>query len=279
MRYGREYDPIDPAQVVTPETGVNTFVSIFDNLLYGKFPDGSVKLMSAGGSQLLAAQAVNAGTADDVVVEIDGVASYNSGDYYRIFMKEANTGAMTIDINGIGAVDIKFGGNLDMDMAAGKIMANTVNVFVYTGTNFEFIGMVDGDKVVYEAKIDKADIDPIAVGAQASIQLINLPAYSNPKLAVAKAGTSEFGGGASTAVDLSATVDGNNLFGGDVNLFTGATAAGEGGWSNGVKVAGVIPSTTGLQRYIFAITVTDDTWENLTGGQLEVQFHWDLVPW
>jgi len=280
MRYGREYNPIDPAQVSTPLIGVNTFVSSLDYLLYGKFSDGSVKLLSAGGSQLLAAEAVNAGTADDVVVEIESVVAYNSGDYYKIFMPEANTGAMTININGIGAVDIKFGGNLDMDMAAGKIMANTVNVFIYNGVNFEFVGMVDGDKVVYEAKIAKADADAIAVGNTATIQLLNLPAYSNPKLAVAKA-TTDFAGPAATAVDLNATEQTSsfNLFGGGVDLFTGAVAAGKGGWSNGVRTAGVIPSTNSMQRYVFEIVVTNDTWANLASGELEVQFHWDLVPW
>lgn len=284
MRYGREYEPIDPSAVETPEANVNTFISKVDNLLYGKFPDGSVKLLSAGGSANLASQGTNTGTADAVVVDIDGVVAYNNGDYYFIFMPEANTGVpMTIDITGVGVKNIKFGGNANLDLPAGKIMANTVNAFIYDGVAFQFIGMVDGDKVAFEAEIAVEAYQAIGGGATVNLD-IPFPVFSDVKVMVVKAldVANEFAGGASTAVSITATDVGSaaDYFGGVVDVFTGATAAGRGGWSTGVgKIAGVIPSTVGPQTKRFALTVTTDVVANLTQGKVLIQTHWDLVPW
>ncbi len=282
MRYGREYAPIDPASVETPEVNVNTFISIFDNLLYGKYPDGSIKLLSAGGSTLLAAQAVNAGTADDVVVDIDGVVAYNNGDTYFIYMTEANTGAMTIDVSGVGSVNIVYAGSAAQAMPAGTIEANTVNVFIYNGTNFEWIGKVDGDKVRFEISLDYLAYQ--AIGGSASEDLdIAFPASAGvDKLILTADAADEYAGGAATAAEITVTdvTSGADYFGGAANVFTGATAAGEGGWSDGEgKIAGVVPNLSSRQTKRFNLAITGDTIANLTQGSAEIHMTWELYPW
>ncbi len=275
MRYGRILGPIDPAQVPTPEVGINEFIDENDLLLYGKDTDGVVRLLSTGGSSSFKSQAVNTGTADDVLVAIDGVVAYNTGDVYYITLPETNTGPMTIDINTIGVQDIQFLGNLALDVPVAGIMAGTVNAFVYDGTDFQWIGMVDGDKVALEATVGFADIQGVGVTASEALNFLVLPGGAVVQNMAVWA-TIDFAGGASTAVTMAGinVESAESMFGGTVDVFTGAVAAGEGGVSRGISFAGVIPAITGIQTYRLTAVVTTDTWANITAGEMLINVQW-----
>ena len=281
MRYGRDYTPIDPAQVETPLAGVNTFISIFDGLLYGKFPSGDVLPLVPGTMTPLAAQATNEGDANDLVFTIDGYAAYAQGDILYLRVTEANTQSVTIDINGLGAQAVKYLGNLDLEIPAGDLMAGSTNAFIYNNGRFEFLGMVVGNEVVLEAVVTFAQLQVLAPGsAQARWDFLTLPPKSNLR-AMTMAATVDFAGGAASAVDATVTEIAStaDVFGGTVNLFTGAVAASEGGLMNGLQIAGVIPSQVDLQAYRADIDVTGDDWDNITSGAFEVQIHWEYLPW
>jgi hypothetical protein len=49
----------------------------------------------------------------------------------------ANTGACTLDVNGLGAKDIRK--NVDLAMATGDILANQIVTVIYDGTNFQVV--------------------------------------------------------------------------------------------------------------------------------------------
>ena len=284
MRYGRILTPIAASQVETPQAGVNEFLDPDTYELKGKFPDGSVRSLSgSGGGAQFQSQAVNTGTADDLEVAITGVVAYTEGDVYYLYVTEDNTAAMTLDINGLGAKDIKFLGDMDLSVPAGAVKANTVNAFIYHTGRFEWIGMVDTDKVAIEATITAADAFAFAGAvATATMKLLTLPAKSNLNLMVVVP-TVDVSGGAITAATVTGTnVESSlNLFGGAVDTFTGAVAGGDGGLCNGLQTNGVIPSFRAgtVQVYQLAWTLTGDTWDNAAAGAINVQAHWTYVPW
>lgn len=285
MRYGRLLTPIAASLVETPQVGVNEFLDATTLLLSGKFPDGSVKPLTPGTGGPLASQAVNTGTADVLAFTIAGVVAYAEGDFYFLYITEENTGPVTMDINGLGAQDVKFLGNLNQDVppgaAVGGFTANTVNAFIYTNGRFEWIGMVQNNEVVLEATISFVDAQGLAGGgASAAMNFLNLPAKANLNLNLVRA-TVDTSGGASTAaaitaINVESAVD---LFGAVVDTFTGAVAAGNGGLNNGIETSGALPNQTGVQVYRYTWLITTDIWDNIVAGTIEVQAHWSMIPW
>ncbi len=284
MRYGRLLTPIAAAQVEIPEIGVNEFLDADTLLLSGKFPDGSVKPLATGAGGPLASQAVNTSSDENnLEFAVTGVVGYVEGDFYFLYITDANTAAVTIDINGLGAQDVKFLGNLNQDVPPGAIggfVPNTVNAFVYTNARFEWLGEVQGDKVVLKGTIGFADAQGVAGGgASAVMNIINLPAQANLNLNLVRA-TIDTSGGASTkaeitAINVESAVD---LFGAVVDTFTGAVAAGKGGLNNGIEFSGALPNQTGIQVYRYTWLITTDIWDNIVAGTIEVHAHWTMIP-
>ena len=75
--------------------------------------------------------AVGTGT-DTYTVAIPGITNYDTGAMYNIVIPNINTGACTLNINGLGAKDIRKEDNTALD--AGDLVG--LCQFVYNGTNF-----------------------------------------------------------------------------------------------------------------------------------------------
>lgn len=85
----------------------------------------------------LAAYAEASGT-NTYIATIAGIAALTEGFSIKIKFTNANTGASTLNINGLGAKDIKKGnGN---DLGSGNIKAGQICNLVYNGVNFQLLG-------------------------------------------------------------------------------------------------------------------------------------------
>jgi hypothetical protein len=82
--------------------------------------------------------AAAAGTANAVTATLSPVpAAYQTGMTIRLKMSLANTGATTLNLNGIGAVAVV---NADASaLVGGEWGAATIVTFIYDGTNWQFI--------------------------------------------------------------------------------------------------------------------------------------------
>ena len=67
---------------------------------------------------------------------------YTPGLRIAIMAASANTGASTLNVNGLGAVSIKK--YVNQDLVLGDILANQIVEFVYDGTNFQITMMSTG---------------------------------------------------------------------------------------------------------------------------------------
>lgn len=83
--------------------------------------------------------ASDAGGDDTYAATIEGISSYAQilGKQIALKVATANTGAASLNINGLGAVAIKNGGTTDV--ATGDILANTVVLLSHDGTNFQLL--------------------------------------------------------------------------------------------------------------------------------------------
>jgi hypothetical protein len=71
------------------------------------------------------------------------ISSYVTGTHYRFKANTANTGACTINFNGIGAKTIKkVGGGITTDLADNDIRANQWVELVYDGTNMQMVSQL-----------------------------------------------------------------------------------------------------------------------------------------
>lgn len=69
---------------------------------------------------------------------IDGITAYTAGVPIPVKFTNANTGAATININGLGVITLKKNGSADL--VAGDIPAGAIMIICYGGTNFQVIG-------------------------------------------------------------------------------------------------------------------------------------------
>jgi len=82
-----------------------------------------------------------AGAADAYTVALaPAIAAYQAGQMFSFTAVANNTGAATVDVNGLGAVDIKKNG--DADLAADDIKIGQVVTVVYDGTNFQMVSQL-----------------------------------------------------------------------------------------------------------------------------------------
>lgn len=79
-----------------------------------------------------------AGTDTYTVATAPVSTAYTLGDPYLVLFTNANTGASTLNVDGLGAVPIVKQATLPL--VAGDILAGQIHLLVYDGANFQIIG-------------------------------------------------------------------------------------------------------------------------------------------
>lgn len=83
----------------------------------------------------------DAEASDAYVISLDPtIYSYVTGQIVTFKANTANTGAATINVDGLGAVDIKK--NYNEDLATGDILADQIVMLIYDGTNFQMLSQL-----------------------------------------------------------------------------------------------------------------------------------------
>lgn len=78
------------------------------------------------------------GTDTYTVTVGSGITSYIADQWFVLQFTNANTGAATLNINGLGAKTIKK--NVSTDLSSGDIIANGYYIVAYDGTNMQIVG-------------------------------------------------------------------------------------------------------------------------------------------
>jgi hypothetical protein len=134
-----------PDQIVSITGGTDIAVS-------GTYPSFTINSTATGGMQ-----GGQASGTDTYAVTIPGVTGYNLNDAYAIGFTNANTGASTININGLGAVNIAK--NNTVPIIGGDIAANQQFVAIYDGTNFQILGVAPNQMFAYITNADSVTIN------------------------------------------------------------------------------------------------------------------------
>ena len=108
-------------------TGVANASARTDYAAYGQVQDS--------GSQYLTGVA----GADTITASVTGLAAYATGQTFRLVSAGANTGAVTLNINALGAKAVTKAGATAL--AAGDIPSGAVVEVVYDGTQFQMLGL------------------------------------------------------------------------------------------------------------------------------------------
>jgi hypothetical protein len=155
-----------PDQIVSITGGTDISVT-------GTYPSFTIDSTAAAGMQ--GGQAT--GT-DTYAVSIPGVTGYTLNDAYAIGFTNANTGASTLNINGLGAVNIAK--NNTVPIIGGDIAANQQFIAIYDGTNFQLLGVAPNQMFAYVTNADSVTINrgqPVyafgATGDRMTVKLAN----------------------------------------------------------------------------------------------------------
>jgi hypothetical protein len=167
---------IDLTGNIVTNTAPDQIVSITggtDITVTGTYPSFTIDSTAATGMQ--GGQAT--GT-DTYAVSIPGVTGYTLNDAYAIGFTNANTGASTLNINGLGAVNIAK--NNTVPIIGGDIAANQQFIAIYDGTNFQILGVAPNQMFAYVTNADSVTINrgqPVyafgATGDRMTVKLAN----------------------------------------------------------------------------------------------------------
>jgi hypothetical protein len=159
-------DNTAPDQIVSLTAGTGIAVS-------GTYPSFTIASTAATGMQ-----GGQASGTDTYTVSIPGVTSYNLNDAYAIGFTNANTGASTLNINGLGAVNIAK--NNTVPIIGGDIDTNQQFIAIYDGTNFQILGVAPNQMFAYITNADSVTINrgqPVyafgATGDRMTVKLSN----------------------------------------------------------------------------------------------------------
>ena len=119
----------------SPTTDVTTFVAGDVTYIYRGSNKWEISTTATAGT----IKTATASGTDTYTATISGVTAYTIHDVYEIIFTNANTGASTININGLGAKTLKK--SVSTDLASGDILAGQSFIIVYDGTNFQMIGL------------------------------------------------------------------------------------------------------------------------------------------
>lgn len=117
-------------------TGSDAKISGIDDVSSSQDAVSAEVVQSSALTYAAAAGAANAFT----VTLAPAVAGYTNGQTVTFKANAANTGAATVNVNGLGAKTIKK--NSDQDLAANDIKANQLVTVVYDGTNFQMVSQL-----------------------------------------------------------------------------------------------------------------------------------------
>jgi len=98
---------------------------------------GAQGLVDQSGASIYAA---DAGSTDSYAITLTPAPSaYAVGQVFRFKANTANTGAASLNVNGLGAVTIKK--SFNSDLSTGDILANQFIEVIYDGTNFQLLSI------------------------------------------------------------------------------------------------------------------------------------------
>ena len=166
------------------------------------------------------------GVADAYTVTLNetGYVAYFDGMYFACSIPATNTGASTIDVNGIGVQSIV--DRSGSPLTAGELQSGGLYEFRYDGTNFQLMGTIAGTPVLGSLVLtnsnpsDLVDTDvALNTGAADPDAATHLELTSN---------TVQAKGDATTVAALAL-----NLLGGDLNLGAQSGTGGVFQWHNG----------------------------------------------
>lgn len=201
--------------------------------------------------QFLGAITTAGGTTAYTLTTSSGIAAYATGMAFRIKMNATNTGASTLNVDGLGAKNIVTSANAAL--AANDLVSGSYYTIAYDGTSFRVVGYVASQITLADATLaafaalttaddrmlDFAGADTMAVVTYATV-LTNLAAASLANTNTYSAATLTFQANTSDASDTSAIL---LCGGGDSTTARGAFVI-IGGNENGV-FPGTIVLTAG----------------------------------
>jgi hypothetical protein len=168
---------------------------------------------------------------DTYAVSIAGVTAYNLNDAYSIGFTNANTGASTININGLGAVNIAK--NNTVPIIGGDIAANQQFIAIYDGTNFQILGVAPNQMFAYITNADSVTINrgqPVyafgATGDRMTVKLANNTSEATSSKTVGLVFSSSIGPNQKGYIITQGVIDGINtgMFTAGDTLYVGNSA-------------------------------------------------------
>jgi hypothetical protein len=227
--------------ITQADTTTDGYLSSADwNTFDGKFdtPTGtsSEYLDGTGAPQTFPALGMQGGQAsgtDTYTVSIPGVTGYNLNDAYAIGFTNANTGASTLNINGLGAVNIAKNNNVPI--IGGDIQANQQFIAIYDGTNFQILGVAPNQMFAYVTNADSVTINrgqPVyafgATGDRMTVKLANNTSEATSAKTIGLVFSSSIGANQKGYIITQGVIDGlnTNAYTAGDTLYVGNTAGG-----------------------------------------------------
>lgn len=182
--------------IATLQTNVSTAQTDITNLQAGKQDNITLTTSGTSGAATFISNTLNipdysagtgggikSGTATAAVTDvytttISGVTSYTTNDAYIIKFNTANSDGATLNISGVGAVQLVK--NNDVIITGGDISVGQEFIVIYDGTNFQMIGIAPNQMFAYVTNADSVTINkgqPVyafgASGDRMSVKLAN----------------------------------------------------------------------------------------------------------
>lgn len=136
--------------------------------------------------------AADAGANDSYTVTVTPApTAYTTGDEYTFKANTVNTGAATLNVNGLGAKSLKM--NKDLDPVDGYIKAGADVKVVYDGTNMQIVS-VSGKPAISQNGSEIYAVDAVGTDAYAITLTPAISAYTSGLTVAFKAGTANTDG-------------------------------------------------------------------------------------
>jgi hypothetical protein len=107
-----------------------------------KAPDDADNPYAVSANDIVSYAADSVGTDSYAITPSPAITAYAAGQMFRFKANTANTGACTLNVNGLGAKTIKK--DVSTDLATGDILANQIVTVVYDGTNMQLVSVISG---------------------------------------------------------------------------------------------------------------------------------------
>ncbi len=174
--------------------------------------------------------AIASGT-NTYTVTIPGVIAYTDGDAYLIRFTNGNDDDSTLNINGIGAINLTK--KSSVQVTGGDIVANQEMLVIYDGTNFQCVETTPNQLFAYVTNADSVTItkgQPVyafgSAGNRMSVKLANNTGDATSAQTVGLVFSSSIAAGQKGFVITQGIIDGLNtgMYSAGDQLYLGATA-------------------------------------------------------